>query len=481
VPRTALAVMLVVLSTAAGSAAQTAPPTIAFSPETQRDLQALQAAARSSDYAYNQVRHLCDNIGPRLSGSAQAAAAVQYVAQELRDLGLEVRLEPVTVRHWQRGSEEAQLVRYPGQVAGTQQKIVVTSLGNAIATPDAGITAAVIVVSSFEEFDRLAEADVNGKIVLFNHAFDEDMALAGRAGQAYESAVPYRGSGPSRAAKKGAVAMLVRSVGAPGFRLAHTGALRYREDAPKIPAGAVTTEDADLIAILAAQGEVQIHLLLTPRDLPEEHSYNVIADLKGTEHSEQVVIVSGHLDSWDLGTGAIDDASGAGIAMDVLRVIRSVNPRPKRTIRFVGWMNEENGTAGGTAYAEQHKSELANHVAAIEIDLGDGRPLGLEIHASDARLASLAPTLHLIADPIGGVVNTDDSPGADIGPMNKAGVPSVSPLQDARHYFDYHHTAGDTFDKVRPEELRRNVEILSSLVYALAQEDAQTPAAKPQN
>jgi carboxypeptidase Q len=475
--RPALVLMLVIMLANSGNGQSPTPnPTqpnaapASFSPAMQRDLQALQTAALASDYAYNQVRHLCDNIGPRLTGSAQAAGAVQYVAQELRDLGLEVQLDPVTVRHWVRGREEAQLLRYPGQIAATQQKIVVTSLGNAVAAPEEGLTAPVVVAENFEAFDRLSEADIKGKIVLFNHAFDEDLALAGRAGQAYDNAVQYRKDGASRAAKKGAVAVLVRSVGAPGFRLAHTGALVYQEDAPKIPAGAVTTEDADLIATLAGLGPVEMHLVLTPRDLPPEQSYNVVADLKGSEHPEQVIIVSGHVDSWDLGTGAIDDASGIGIAMDVVRIIRSVNPKPKRTLRFIGWMNEENGLAGGAAYAEQHKPELANHIAAIEIDLGDGRPLGFEIHATPARLAQLLPTLHALGDPIGGVVLDDDAPGADLSAMDKAGVPTISPLQDARHYFDYHHTAGDTFDKVHEQELRLNVEALSALAYVLAQQ-----------
>ena len=468
--RHGLAATLAAVLLSPGTLAQNTAQAVNFSPDMQRALQALQARARSSDYAYDQVRHLCDSIGPRLSGSPQAAAAVEYVAQELRALGVEVRLEPVMVRHWTRGREEAQLVRYPGQVAGTQQKIAVTSLGNAVATSDDGVTAPVLVTQDFEDFDRLPDAEVKGKIVLFNHAFDEDLALAGRAGQAYDYAVQYRKDGASRAAKKGALAVLVRSIGAPGFRLAHTGALLYEAGVPQIAAGAVTTEDADLIAALAKQGTVEMRLLLTPRDLPQAQTYNVVADLKGSEHPEQVVIVSGHLDSWDLGTGAIDDASGVGIAMDVLRVIRSVDARPKRTVRFVAWMNEENGLAGGKAYAEQHKPELANHVAAVEIDLGDGRPLGFEFHGSDARLAPLLPALHALGDPIGGLQIDDGAPGADLNAIDKAGVPTISPLQDARHYFDYHHTAGDTFDKVRVDELRRNVEAISELVYAFAEE-----------
>lgn len=441
-----------------------------ISSTTQRELVALRAAAQSSEYFYQQVRFLCNSIGPRLSGSPQAAAAVEYVSEQMRSLGFEVRLEPVTVRHWVRGQEEAQLIRYPGQVSGTSQKIVVAALGNTPATPPDGISATIIVVNTLEEFDQLSTDRVKGKIVLFNHPFDEFAARAGRAEQTYESAVKYRSEGPARAAQKGALAALIRSVGAGGFRLAHTGNTKYPEGGQKIAAGAVPAEDADLIAALAARGEVEIHLVLTPRDLPPEQSYNVIADLKGSQHPEQIVIVSGHLDSWDLGTGAIDDASGVGVAMDVLRIVKEVNPRPERTIRFVAWMNEENGTAGGRAYANDYKSELPNHVAAIELDYGDGRPLGLKVNASNERMAPLSAVLHAIGDSVGGVVSVDASPATDLTAMNQAGVPAIAPLQDTRHYFDYHHTAADTFDKVRRDELRQNLEIVSALVYALAQE-----------
>ncbi len=262
-------------------------------------------------------------------------------------------------------------------------------------------------------------------------------------------------------------------MGGAGFRLAHTGLTEYEEGVAKIPGGAVTTEDADLIAALSAQGEVEMHLLLTPRDLPPEQSYNVIADLKGTEHPEEIVIVSGHLDSWDLGTGALDDASGVGIAMDVLRVIQAVNARPRRTVRFIAWMNEENGGAGGRSYAVEHKSELANHLAAIEIDMGDGRPVGLSVHGNADRRSRLSRILRAVGDSMGGVTEVAESPGPDLTEMNLAGVPAIAPLQDARHYFDYHHTAADTFDKVRIEELRRNVEVIATLVYALVQDYGQ--------
>lgn len=436
-------------------------------------LASIRAAAQHSDYFYEQVRFLCNAIGPRLSGSPQAAAAVEYVGQQMRDLGLEVRLEPLAVRRWVRGREEAHLVRYPGQVIDTKQRVVVTALGNSVPTPPEGLTAPVSVVETFEQLDRIMADQVDGKVVLFNQRFDEFAAQAGRWEQAYESVVRYRTEGPSRAARKGAIAVLVRSTGATGSRLPHTGVTEYQEGTRQIPAGAVTAEDADLIAGLASRGEVAVHLLLTPLDLPPVQSHNVIADLKGSEFPEQVVIVSAHLDSWDLGTGALDDASGLGVAMDVLRVIREVNATPKRTIRFVAWMDEERGGVGGRAYAQDHRTDLPNHIAAIELDYGDGRPLGLNVCATDERLAPLSALLQAIAEPIGGIARVSDSPGVDLTAVSKAGVPAISPLQDARHYFEYHHTPADTFDKVRPEELRRNLELIAPLAYALAQQGDQ--------
>ena len=222
-----------------------------FSSATQQELKAIRAAAQSSDYFYEQVRFLSNSVGPRLSGSPQAAAAVNYVANQMRDLGFDVRLEPVTVKHWVRGSEEAQLVRYPGRVDQSSQKIVLTALGNSISTPAGGITAPVLVVKSFDQLEHTSAEQVKGKVVLFDYAFDEFLANAGRWEQAYGSAVAYRGEGPARASQKGAIAALVRSVGASGFRLAHTGVTHYKEGAPAIPAAAVSAEDSDLIADLA--------------------------------------------------------------------------------------------------------------------------------------------------------------------------------------------------------------------------------------
>src|SRR5437868_2068500 len=298
----------------------TATPNV-FSPQTLADLKRLQEAALSSDYAYKQVTHLANNIGPRLSGSAQAAKSVEYVANELRAIGCDVQLERVMVPHWVRREETAALVQFPGQAENTTQKIVLCALGGSVATPADGIIAEVIAVRNFDELKSLPRDKVTDKIVLFNYPFDKQMAAEGRGGDAYGEAVVYRGDGPSAAARQGALACLIRSVGGADFRIPHTGQTKYADDAPKIPAGAVTSEDADLIVDLVRQGSVKMKLILTPQQLADVESANVIGDIKGSEHPEQVVIVSGHLDSWDLGTGAIDDGAGVAVSMVAANLI----------------------------------------------------------------------------------------------------------------------------------------------------------------
>ncbi|HJX24819.1 MAG TPA: PA domain-containing protein, partial [Chthoniobacterales bacterium] len=286
-----------------GLARTTPSPTatpIIFSSATLADLKRLQQAALTSDYAYKQVAHLSDNIGPRLTGSAQAAKAVEYVANELKAIGCEVQLEKVMVPHWVRGEETAALVQWPGMAENTTQKIVLCALGASVATPPEGITADVVTVGDFDELKSMPRDKVAGKIVLFNYSFDKQMAAEGNGGEAYGEAVVYRGDGPSAAARQGAIACLIRSVGGADYRIPHTGQTRYAADAPKIPAGAVTAEDADLIVDLVRQGTVKMKLVLTPQTLPDVESYNVTGDIKGSEHPEQVIVVSGHLDSWDL-------------------------------------------------------------------------------------------------------------------------------------------------------------------------------------
>jgi len=444
---------------------QTPSPETAYSPQLKHDLEALRDAALNDDYAYRALARLTDEIGPRASGSAQAEVAVQYVAEEMRQLGLEVRLEDVQVPHWIRGAETAELVEYPGQAPGTSQKIVVTALGGNTPTPPGGITADVVVVKNFDELRSLGASKVRGKIVLFDVKFDKQKAAAGLAGEAYGGAVVYRSSGAKEAAALGASASLVRSVGGADYRLPHTG----WSSPAGIPAGAVTSEDADLISRLCSHGNVRMHLVLASATAPDVLSHNVVADLKGSEHPEQVVIVSGHLDSWDLGTGAIDDAAGVAVAMETAQLIEQLRLRPRRTIRVIAWMDEENGGRGSEAYAKDYKAEIANHVAAIESDLGAAHPFGFEAKISPEAETLLKPVQDILRSFGANVIElTTRSPGADIAPLAKAGVPAFGLMQDGRTYFNYHHSAADTLDKVVPQELRENAAVMAVMAYALA-------------
>jgi carboxypeptidase Q len=462
---------------AAASSASSSPsatPTV-FSPQTLAELKRLQQAALTSDYAYRQVAHLANNIGPRLSGSAQATKAVEYVASELKATDCEVQLEKLMVPHWVRGEEIAALIQFPGQASNTTQKIVLCALGDSVATPSNGIEAEVISVRNFDELKSLPRDKVAGKIVVFNYPFDKQMAAEGRGGEAYGEAVIYRSDGPSAAARQGAVACLIRSVGGADYRLPHTGQTDYANDAPKIPAGAVTAEDADLIADLVRQGTVKMKLVLTPQTLPDVESANVIADIKGSEQPEQVIVVSGHLDSWDLGTGAIDDGAGVAVSMETANLIQKLRLKPKRTIRIIAWMNEENGLAGSKQYAKDHEAERMNHFAAMETDGGAGHPLGINIKGNAEVKKMLAPVTAILQQSGAGMLNLVEHCGADIGPLEKAGVPAFSPLQDSRFYFNYHHTAADTLDKIVPKELAENSAVVAVVAYALANMEQPLP------
>jgi len=430
------------------------------------DLIRLRDAALADDYAFRQLAHLTDNIGARPEGSPQAQAAVEYVADELRKLGLEVRLEECKVPHWVRGAETAELVQFPGQAPGSVQAIALTALGGNTPTPPEGISAEVVVVNNFEELKKLGRENVAGRIVLFNVIFDKQKAAAGLAGEAYGEAVVYRGQGGKTAAELGAVASLVRSVGGADYRLPHTG---WSMPAG-IPQGAVTSEDAGLIARLAAQGTVRMRLALTSQNGPEVTSYNVVGDLKGSQNPEQVVIVSGHLDSWDLGTGALDDGAGVAVAMQTAHLVQQLHLHPKRTIRVVAWMDEENGGTGYEAYAKAHHAEFSNHMAAIESDLGAAHPFGFEARIKPEALPLLKPVQDVLSNLGANVIHlTSRSPGADIQALGEAGVPTFGIMQDARTYFNYHHSAADTLDKVNPRELQENAAAMTVLAYELAE------------
>lgn len=445
---------------------QTAPPAPpALSKELHDQLVAVRDAALSSDYAWRQLAHLTENIGPRPAGSPQAQAASEYVAEEMRKLGLEVHLEPAQVTHWVRGEEKAQLVEYPGQAKGTAQRIVLAAISGSSATPDEGITADVVVVHNFDELTALGREKVAGKIVVFNVRYDERKAVAGMAFEAYGEAVVYRGGGAKAAAQLGAAGALVRSVGGADYRLPHTG----YSAAAGIPAAALAAEDAELVEDLAAQGRVRMHLTLTPQTLPDVTGYNVVADLKGSEHPEQVVIVSGHLDSWDLGRGAIDDGAGVAVAMAAAEILQRLHIRPRRTLRVIAWMDEENGGGGNRAYGQTHAAEFSKHIAAIESDGGAGHPLGFYLKMPPAAIASLQPLREILL-PVGATVlrPAEYSPGSDIEPLVEGGIPGIGIIQDGRKYFDYHHSAADTLDKVDPQELKENAAAMAVMGYALA-------------
>lgn len=452
----------------------TATPRL-YSSETLENMKRIQAAALESDQAYSWTAHLTNNIGPRLSGSKQILQAERYVADEMRKLGFEVKMQPVKVPHWERGTETGELTEFPGMATGTTQKIVLTALGGSVATPENGLTAEIVVVSSIEELNRLGADGVRGKIVLFNSKFDRLLAASGFGLQAYGQAVQVRGAGPAAAGRLGAVAVLIRSAGGSQNRLAHTGGTRYQDGVQPIPAASVSSEDADLIAYLARQGRTSIRLVLTPKTFPDAVNHNVIADLKGSEKPDEIVIVSGHLDSWDLGTGALDDATGVAVAMQVPYLLNKLDIKPKRTIRVIAYANEENGLRGGTGYLEAERNNLANHFAAIESDLGASHPIGI-LFAGKSELARyLDPISQILRSQGAAMTRQEGGVGADIGPLTQQGVPSFAPWFNTQTYFNYHHTAADTLDKVDPRELKELGALMAVLAYGLANLEEPLP------
>jgi carboxypeptidase Q len=435
----------------------------------------IRDAAMHSDWAWRRLADLSDGIGPRLSGSPQLTAAVAQVAGAMRELGAQVTLQPAKVPHWVRGEEQAELVDYPGRPPGVTQRLHLTALGSSSATPATGLTARVIVVHDFAEL-KARSAQVPGNVVLFASHFDQRLADSGYAGDAYEQNGANRFTGPSAAAALGAAATLVRSVGGANYRLPHTGVTIWKDRQSPTPAAALAAEDADLIDRLAAAGPVTIRLLLTPRTLPDADSSNVIADWPGREKPGEFVVVSGHLDSWDLATGATDDGVGAMAAAGVIEVLRQLGLHPRRTIRFIAWTNEENGGRGSKAYFDSVAPTVQSQVAAIESDEGAGRALGVNAAVTPDSLARLEPVMRALG-PIGATVlsRRDGELGADIAPLQRAGVPGFAPNVDARHYFDYHHTAADTLDKVDPENLRSQVATMAVLAWHLAQMQEPLP------
>lgn len=469
--------VVICIAAAGATIAQQASPTPdVFSKRTISELERLQSAALESNYAYRRAGYLTNNIGPRLTGSPQAARAVEYVADEMRKAGLTVRLQKLTVPHWIRGVETGEIVEFEGSRASAPQKLVLTALGGSIGTSASGLTADVLVVNHLDELEGLGKSKIAGKIVLFNYKFDHQLQAAGFGGAAYGQVAGYRFNGAIAAARYGAVAVLVRSAGGSQSRLAHTGSMGYDNAVTKIPAAAVSFEDAETIAYLAAQGKVRVQMTLTPQTLPDVTSYNVIGEIKGSERPDEVVLLGGHLDSWDLGTGALDNAAGVAVSMQVGFLVKFLKLRPKRTIRIIAFMNEENGGAGSRAYAEEEKNNYAKHIAAIESDFGASHPMGFVFAGKPEAQQYLTPLARVLLDQGAAQIQLQAGGiGADTAPLTRAGVPSFAPFFNSQTYFRYHHSAADTFDKINPRELAEVGSVMAVLAYGIANIERPLP------
>jgi carboxypeptidase Q len=422
------------------------------------------AAATASDGAYRKLTELCDDIGHRLSGSEQLDKAIAWAASEMKKDGHEnVRTEKVMIPKWVRG-EESIVMTHP-----RSHTIAMLGLGGSVGTPVDGITASVVVARDEAELDKLGET-CKGKIVLFDNVMQPYMR---ETGSGYGTAVRFRGKGAKLASEKGAVACLVRSVTARSLRSPHTGAMNYTDAKTKIPAAAISTEDADMIARLVSRGDdVRVTLKMQARDEGLVPSANVIGELRGREKPEEVVVIGGHIDSWDVGHGAHDDGAGCVVSMEVLTVLRKLKLQPRRTIRVVLWTNEENGLAGGKQYAKDHAGELAHHIAAIETDSGGFHPEGLTLECVDATAqARAAKQLVEITDLLGSLGPmkiTEGHSGADISAMKEGGVVLMGLDVEGSKYFDYHHSDADTLDKVNPKELSECVAAMAVSAYVIA-------------
>ena len=409
-------------------------------------------AARSDPTAWERLTHLTDTYGHRLSGSAALEAALRWAAAEMEKDGLDgVRLEKVMVPRWVRGAESARIVEpYPSELA-------MLGLGNSVGTPPGGVAAELVVVRSFDELDARADS-VRGRIVLFNVPFTT-----------YADTVRYRTSSAARAARHGAVAALVRSIGPPGLRTPHTGALRYEEGTAPIPAAALATEDADRLQRLADRGtRVVVRLAMEARMEGEAESANLVAELRGRERPGEIVVVGGHIDSWDVGTGAVDDAGGCIVTWEAVRLVRALGLRPRRTLRVVLWTNEENGLRGAFAYRDQHRAELADHVLALESDSGVFKPLGFGFTGSDSARQTVRAIASLLA-PLGATEIGATGGGADVGPIVQAAqVPAMSLTVEQSRYFTLHHTPADTVDKLDPREVAACAGAVAVMAYVVA-------------
>jgi carboxypeptidase Q len=445
------ALLLAAAAPAASAQAAAASSDVATSYRAAAD--SLIRAATADSAAYRRLGRLVDTFGPRISGSASLEAAIDWILDLMKSDGLEnVRGEPVMVPHWVRGAESADLVK------PRAARLAMLGLGGSVATPKGGITAPVLVVSSLEELNARA-ADARGKIVLF------DVPLTD-----YPVTRRVRTDGPSAAARAGAVACLIRSVASASIRSPHTGLTRYDSTVRKIPAAALSVEDAMMLHRFQDRGEpIVVTLKMSARTLPDARSRNVVAEIVGREKPDEVVVLGGHIDSWDVGQGAMDDGGGSVAAWEAVRLMHRLGLRPRRTVRVVLWTNEEGGGAGGLAYRDAHAAELPKHVLAMESDNGAFNPKGYVLAGTDSAAAVVQQVAGLL-QPINatGVQRVDGSPAADITPLAEAGVATMEVDTDGSRYFWYHHSEGDTLDKLDPAELARCVAAMAVMAYVVA-------------
>jgi len=447
-----------------GLAATTAAPAedSLLSPAASATAAALRDHVAASSRASDWVKDLNDLAGPRLAGSPGDRAAVAVALEILKSQGFaNVHAEKVVVPVWHRESESGEVT------APVAQKLYLTALGGSVATPAGGLEAEVVGVRSFDELEAKKDA-VKGKIVFYNVK-----TARTRDGSGYGTSAVYRGSGASRAAKYGAVGALIRSIGTDTDRLPHTGGMQYDKDQPKIPVAALSIPDADLVARLLERGKpVRIRYTLDCGDRPDAESANVIGEVPGRELPGEIMLLGAHLDSWDLGRGAIDDGAGCGIVIEAARQIAGLKERPRRTIRVVLFANEENGLAGGKAYAAAHAEELSRHVAALEADLGGGHAYGFSWNAGPGAQATFKQIAALLGPIDGATLTEGDYGGADISRMIAGGVPLLGLLNDASTYFDLHHTANDTFDKIVPKDMDQATAVAAVIAWSLAEAPA---------
>jgi carboxypeptidase Q len=440
------------------------PHLVTFADDYRATAASILASARGDHAAYEKLRHLTDEIGHRLSGSKELDRAIEWAAATMKAEGHDVRTEEVLVPHWVRGAESAAMT------APYAKKLTLLGLGGSVPTKKGGVKARVVVVHSWADLEA-KKADVAGAIVLYDVAMPKWTKVKGSG---YGDVVPYRTRGAIAAAKLGAVGVLVRSVTAHSVSTAHTGAMTYDDKVTKIPAAAITVEDAALISRLVEAGEkVEVKLELASKQLPDAKSANVLGELRGRELPDEVVVIAAHIDSWDVGQGAHDDGAGVVMMMQALTTLRKLGVTPRRTVRVVLFTNEENGTRGAKAYFAAHQDELALHAAALEADSGGFAPVGFDVDAAAdetrGRMAERVGTLVQAIRGLGDLEVRSGHSGADIDPLVKAGVPGFGLVTDGQHYFDYHHTDADTLDKVDPDDLAACVGAVAAMAYMLAE------------